>query len=311
MAFGGNTRDLGSFGEETDKITDLHQILEEVLLTERGDGVAGIKRRRRDPSSDGVRDLVTASGRTRKALCVYFNFPFAIKLEIGLNIFQQDPSPQGDSTTLFPSWLQIFPPGGTAKLRNDILIRTIDQSAGGKLRDRNAKESWALLEDLALYDNESWNGPRVISLRPVSNRFASYSRETISKKLNDAPVLESVVDSMAFENIASISHIEREELRRKGIKIPSKLFSPKYLSPTSRTELYKNPLAPKRVHFFNSIVILSEESETEEGETTTNITPEHDHNITKEAKDEEGSSNTNCQTAQQSYTILPDNGAKN
>ncbi|GJS46097.1 hypothetical protein Tco_0596218 [Tanacetum coccineum] len=65
MAFGGNTRDLGSFGEETDEITDLHQILEEVLLTERGDGVAGIKRRRRDPSSDGVRDLVTASGRGR------------------------------------------------------------------------------------------------------------------------------------------------------------------------------------------------------------------------------------------------------
>ncbi|GJT73431.1 hypothetical protein Tco_1032717 [Tanacetum coccineum] len=25
MAFGGNTRDLGSFEEETDKITDLHQ----------------------------------------------------------------------------------------------------------------------------------------------------------------------------------------------------------------------------------------------------------------------------------------------
>ncbi|GJX97805.1 zinc finger, CCHC-type containing protein [Tanacetum coccineum] len=55
MAFGGNTRGLSSFGEETDKITDLHQIHEEVLFTERGDGVAGIKRRRRDPSSDGVR----------------------------------------------------------------------------------------------------------------------------------------------------------------------------------------------------------------------------------------------------------------
>ncbi|GKA47434.1 hypothetical protein Tco_0740317 [Tanacetum coccineum] len=65
MAFGGNTRDLGSFGEETDEITDLHQILEEILLTERGDGVAGIKRRRCDPSGDGVRDLVTASGRGR------------------------------------------------------------------------------------------------------------------------------------------------------------------------------------------------------------------------------------------------------
>ncbi|GJS68242.1 hypothetical protein Tco_0682807 [Tanacetum coccineum] len=43
---------------------------------------------------------------------------------------------------------------------NPITRRTIDQSAGGKLRDRNAKESWALLEDLALYDNESWNDPR-------------------------------------------------------------------------------------------------------------------------------------------------------
>ncbi|GKC39369.1 hypothetical protein Tco_1051753 [Tanacetum coccineum] len=38
--------------------------------------------------------------------------------------------------------------------------RTIDQAAGGKLHDKNAKESWALLEDLALYDNECWNDPR-------------------------------------------------------------------------------------------------------------------------------------------------------
>nr|GEV98356.1 MAK10-like protein [Tanacetum cinerariifolium] len=38
--------------------------------------------------------------------------------------------------------------------------RTIDQSASGKLRDRNAEESWALLEDLTFYDNESWNDPR-------------------------------------------------------------------------------------------------------------------------------------------------------
>ncbi|GJZ97876.1 retrovirus-related pol polyprotein from transposon TNT 1-94 [Tanacetum coccineum] len=59
MAFGGNTRDLGSFGEETDKITDLHQIHKEVLFTEHGDGVTGIKRRRRDLSSDGVKTWPT------------------------------------------------------------------------------------------------------------------------------------------------------------------------------------------------------------------------------------------------------------
>ncbi|GJS20442.1 MAK10-like protein [Tanacetum coccineum] len=43
---------------------------------------------------------------------------------------------------------------------NPVTRRTIDQSPGGKLHDRNAKESWALLEDLALYDNESWNDLR-------------------------------------------------------------------------------------------------------------------------------------------------------
>ncbi|GJW96444.1 hypothetical protein Tco_0178252, partial [Tanacetum coccineum] len=63
MAFGQNTHDLGSFGEETNKITDLHQIHEEVLFTEHGDSVAGIKRRRRDLSSDGIRDLATTLGR--------------------------------------------------------------------------------------------------------------------------------------------------------------------------------------------------------------------------------------------------------
>ncbi|GJX57926.1 hypothetical protein Tco_0289316 [Tanacetum coccineum] len=44
--------------------------------------------------------------------------------------------------------------------------RTIDQSSSGKLRDRNIEESWALLEDLAFYDNESWNDPRD-SAKPV------------------------------------------------------------------------------------------------------------------------------------------------
>ncbi|GJQ96543.1 MAK10-like protein [Tanacetum coccineum] len=60
-----------------------------------------------------------------------------------------------DLTTRFLA--QFFPPERTAKLQNDILMRTIDQSTGGKLRDKNVEESWALLEDLAFYDNESWN----------------------------------------------------------------------------------------------------------------------------------------------------------
>nr|GEX97317.1 MAK10-like protein [Tanacetum cinerariifolium] len=69
-----------------------------------------------------------------------------------------------DLTTRFLA--QFFPLRRNTILRNDNLIRTIDQLAGGKLRDQNAKESWALLEDLALYDNESWNDQRDLA-KPV------------------------------------------------------------------------------------------------------------------------------------------------
>ncbi|GJW71824.1 hypothetical protein Tco_0128741 [Tanacetum coccineum] len=43
---------------------------------------------------------------------------------------------------------------------NPATRRTIGQSAGGKLRDKNIEESWALIEDLAIYDNKSWNDLR-------------------------------------------------------------------------------------------------------------------------------------------------------
>ncbi|GJW99680.1 hypothetical protein Tco_0183594, partial [Tanacetum coccineum] len=45
-------------------------------------------------------------------------------------------------------------------LLSDTIRRTIDQSAGGKFCGLNPEESWPILEDLALYDNKSWNDPR-------------------------------------------------------------------------------------------------------------------------------------------------------
>ncbi|GJZ76284.1 MAK10-like protein [Tanacetum coccineum] len=54
-----------------------------------------------------------------------------------------------DHTTRFLA--QFFPPGRTAKLRNDILM--FQQHHGESL-----SEAWT--QDLALYDNESWNDPR-------------------------------------------------------------------------------------------------------------------------------------------------------
>ncbi|GKF90456.1 hypothetical protein Tco_0274157, partial [Tanacetum coccineum] len=33
----------------------------------------------------------------------------------------------------------------------------IDRAADGKLRDKNADESWKIIENLAFYDHEGWN----------------------------------------------------------------------------------------------------------------------------------------------------------
>ncbi|GJZ75603.1 hypothetical protein Tco_0640068 [Tanacetum coccineum] len=65
MTFGGNTRDLGSFGEETDEITDLHQDSPRIVFTKRGDSVTSITRRRHDLPGDGVWILATTSQRSR------------------------------------------------------------------------------------------------------------------------------------------------------------------------------------------------------------------------------------------------------
>ncbi|GJU67773.1 hypothetical protein Tco_1254032 [Tanacetum coccineum] len=73
---------------------------------------------------------------------------------------------------------------------------------------------------------------------------------------------ENAGNSMAPKSIAAISHDEKEELRKKGIKSPSRLLSPKYLSPASIKEINKNMSSPKCVRFVNSIVILSTDSDT-------------------------------------------------
>ncbi|GJY55166.1 hypothetical protein Tco_0446830, partial [Tanacetum coccineum] len=88
--------------------------------------------------------------------------------------------------------------------------------------------------------------------------------KTVSEKLNDASPPENAGNSMAPKSISAISHDEKAELRKKGIKSPLKLLSLKYLSPASIKELNKNPSSPKRVHFINSIIILSPDSKEED-----------------------------------------------
>nr|GEU96409.1 MAK10-like protein [Tanacetum cinerariifolium] len=105
-------------------------------------------------------DSLDLDGENRERTCLRL-FQFSLRDQVS-NWLKSLPAGSittwEDLTTRF--LVHLFQSGRIAKLRNDILIRAIDQSSGGKLRDLNAEESWALLEDLALYNNESRNDPR-------------------------------------------------------------------------------------------------------------------------------------------------------
>ncbi|GJR08627.1 hypothetical protein Tco_0791279 [Tanacetum coccineum] len=100
-------------------------------------------------------------------------------LAIGLNVFQQDPSPQvrillpdsllnsfhreGSQNSAMISWCSnnimenLYPKHGLCK---------IDRATAGKLRNKNADESWEIIENLTLYDHEGWNDTKEF-VKPV------------------------------------------------------------------------------------------------------------------------------------------------
>ncbi|GKE50929.1 hypothetical protein Tco_1486085 [Tanacetum coccineum] len=74
-----------------------------------------------------------------------------------------------------------------------------DQATDGKLRDRNAKESWALIEDLTLYDNESWNDPRNFT-KPVM--AIALPQDVINKSDRHLIELENQVQRLMEAHLA-------------------------------------------------------------------------------------------------------------
>ncbi|GJX33426.1 MAK10-like protein, partial [Tanacetum coccineum] len=285
--------------------------------------------------------ITTWEDLTTRFLAQFFPLGRTAKLHNDILMFQQHHEESlSEAWTCFKDLLQKVPHHGIDLWLqvqifydhvNPVTRLTIDQSAGGKLRDRNTEESWALLEDLALYDNESWNDlrdfaklvkaitlpqdvpstsdRRLIELENQVQRlieahlaltqptqvnrittpceicsgpYDTYLRTQLeqnqddmiskinllwmafSEKLDDAPLCDTAEGLTAQMNFTSTDYHTKEELRSKGIKNPSKLLSPKYLSQSSIIEQNKNPSSLKRVHFVNSIIILNKESEAKE-----------------------------------------------
>ncbi|GJY63492.1 MAK10-like protein [Tanacetum coccineum] len=109
-----------------------------------------------------------------------------------------------DLTTRF--LVQFFLPGRIVKLRNDILM--FQQHHGEslseawtrfKLRDLNAKESLALLEDLALYNNEIRNDPRDFAKQVKAITLPQNVPSTSDRRLIE---LENQVKRLMEANLA-------------------------------------------------------------------------------------------------------------
>ncbi|GJW21226.1 hypothetical protein Tco_0031848 [Tanacetum coccineum] len=81
-----------------------------------------------------------------RSVCIYFNFPFSIKLAIGLN-------------------------------------REIDCATGGKLRDKNPKESWEIIKNHALYDHEGWNDSRDFVRLVKAISLSQNTSKTLDRRL--------------------------------------------------------------------------------------------------------------------------------
>ncbi|GJS85807.1 MAK10-like protein [Tanacetum coccineum] len=89
--------------------------------------------------------------------------------------------------------------------------------------------------------------------------------------------------------VKTITVNENETPQGKGIKSPSNLLSPKYQSQSSLGEQYRNSSSPKRVHFINTITILSKEDEPGETGIVKPSTKDNDHDtIVKVEEESEG-----------------------
>ncbi|GJS10768.1 zinc finger, CCHC-type containing protein [Tanacetum coccineum] len=109
--------------------------------------------------------ITTWEDHTTRFLAQFFPPGRTVKLCNGILIFQQHHGEYLSKVwTRFKNLLQkVLHHGIDLWLRvqifydhvNPVTRRTIDQLAGGKLRELNAEEYRALLEDLAVYDNES------------------------------------------------------------------------------------------------------------------------------------------------------------
>ncbi|GKE67750.1 zinc finger, CCHC-type containing protein, partial [Tanacetum coccineum] len=125
---------------------------------------------------------------------------------------------------------RFFPPGRTAKLRNNILMFQqhqgeslskawthfndllqkceIDRAAVGKICNKNPDESWEIIENLALYDHEGWNDAKEFMFGLLKELTTNRDPEKV--------LIREEAKSPVTKNVNSIALARGEEKRNDG-----------------------------------------------------------------------------------------------
>ncbi|GKD95961.1 hypothetical protein Tco_1379858 [Tanacetum coccineum] len=92
---------------------------------------------------------------------------------------------------------------------NSATRHAIDHSAGGKLRDKSTEESWEHIENLALYDHESWNDLQDLA-KPV--KATALPEDILSTSDRRLIKLENHVQRLMEANLAPTQFVQLNKI---------------------------------------------------------------------------------------------------
>ncbi|GJS45754.1 hypothetical protein Tco_0595875 [Tanacetum coccineum] len=105
---------------------------------------------------------------------------------------------------------------------NTDLKREIDHAVSGKLRDKNAEESWVLIEELSLYENEGWNDPRDFAKPVKLTKDKSLEKVLVSEAVS-SPITK-YVNAISFVKVENIKETNIETVVKKNVVEPIKIL---------------------------------------------------------------------------------------
>nr|GEX36536.1 hypothetical protein [Tanacetum cinerariifolium] len=190
--------------------------------------------------------------------CIYFNFPFTIKLAISLNVFQQDPSPLG-RILLSVSLLNSFHQEGllnsvmTSCCSNNIKVNLFLKH--GLISRTYFKKSLIMA---SIFGSES-KSFMTMSIPPQGEPSINQPVTKLKRKLND-------FDSHQEKRLSSLGNQLKEQQDEN-----------------------RNSSSLKRVHFVNTITNIRKEDEPKEEEIKEpNAVKDNNHNIIDEIEENLG-----------------------